>query len=83
MIDPYFFGIPGMTELLYDICRWLFEEEDVEVVGGATTNHYCLDQQAFMEAISVATTTIVQTSVVATTIAQASATVGQGRPSNL
>ena len=36
-----------------------------------------------MEAICVATTTIVQESVVATTVAQASAIVGQGRSSNL
>ena len=28
-----------MTELLSDICRWLVEEENAEVVGGATTNH--------------------------------------------
>ena len=34
------------------------------------------DQQALMEAISTATATIVQASVVATNIAQASATVG-------
>ena len=27
-----------MTELLSDICRWLVEEEDAEVVGEATTN---------------------------------------------
>ena len=36
-----------------------------------------------MEAISVATATIAQVSVVATTIAQASANVGQRGPSNL
>ena len=41
------------------------------------------DQRALMEAIGTATATIAQTSVVATTIAQASATVGQGGPSNL
>ena len=41
------------------------------------------DQQAFMEAISAATATIAQASVVTTPIAQASANVGQGRPSNL
>ena len=41
------------------------------------------DQQAFMEAISAATTTIEQTSIVATTIAQASANVSEGGPSNL
>ena len=36
------------------------------------------DQQAFMEAIGTATTTIAQVSATAATIAQASATVGQG-----
>ena len=41
------------------------------------------DQQAFLEAISAATTTITQASVVGPTIAQASANVGQGGPSNL
>ena len=41
------------------------------------------DQQAFMKVISAATATIVQVSVVATTIAQASANVGQGGSSNL
>ena len=40
------------------------------------------DQQAFMEVISAATATIVQVSIVATTIAQASANVGQGGSSN-
>ena len=29
-----------MTKFLSDICRWLVGEEDVEVVGGATTNHH-------------------------------------------
>ena len=41
------------------------------------------DQRAFMEAIGVATATIAHTSVVATTIAQASAIVRQGGLSNL
>ena len=41
------------------------------------------DQQAFMEAISVTTVTIVQASVAATTIAQASANVDQGGLNNL
>ena len=36
-----------------------------------------------MEAISAATTTIVHASVAVTTIAQVSATMGQGGPSNL
>ena len=29
-----------MDELLFDIGRWLVREEDVNVVGGATTNHH-------------------------------------------
>ena len=29
-----------MTELLFDICRWLIEEEDAKAVGETTTNHY-------------------------------------------
>ena len=29
-----------MTELLSNIRRWLVEEEDVEAVGGATTNRH-------------------------------------------
>ena len=41
------------------------------------------NQQAFIEAISAATATIVQASVVATTVAQASGNVGQGGLSNL
>ena len=41
------------------------------------------DQQVFMEAIGATTTTITQASVATTTIAQASATVGQGGSSNL
>ena len=41
------------------------------------------DQQAFMEAIGVATATISQASAAAATIAQASATTGQGGLSNL
>ena len=42
-----------------------------------------LDQQAFIEAIGIATATIAQESVMVATIAQASITVGQGEPSNL
>ena len=52
--------------------------------GGGRGNNQpplAFDQQAFMEAISAATTTIAQASVVATTIAHASANVGQGGPS--
>ena len=41
------------------------------------------DQQDFIEAIRTTTTTIAQASVVAATIAQASATGSQGGPSNL
>ena len=54
--------------------------------GGGRGNNQpppAFDQQAFMEAISVVTATIVQASVVATTIAQASANVDQGGSSNL
>ena len=53
--------------------------------GGRNNNQPPLtfDQQAFMEAIGAAIATITQASVVATTIAQASATMGQGGPSNL
>ena len=54
--------------------------------GGGRGNNQpppAFDQQAFMEAISAAAATIVQTNVVATTIAQASANVGQGGLSNL
>ena len=54
--------------------------------GGGRGNYQSpstFDQQAFMEAIGVAITTIVQVSVVATTIAQASTNMGQRRPSNL
>ena len=53
--------------------------------GGRGNNQAPLafDQHAFMEAINAATATIVQASVVATIIAQASANVGQGGPSNL
>ena len=54
--------------------------------GGGRNNNplpSAFDQRAFIEAISAATATIAQTSVVAATIAQASATMGQGGPSNL
>ena len=53
--------------------------------GGGWNNNplpSAFDQRAFIEAIGVATATITQASVVAATIAQASATVGQGGPSN-
>ena len=54
--------------------------------GGGWSNNQpplAFDQQAFMEAISAATATIAQASVVATTIAQASANMGLGGLSNL
>ena len=53
--------------------------------GGWGYNRMSLsfDQQAFIEAIGTGTATIAQASDVATTIAQASATVGQGGSSNL
>ena len=54
--------------------------------GGGQGNNQMpstFDQQAFMEAIGTAIATIAQASAMATTIAQASATVGQGGLSNL
>ena len=36
----YHSWIPCNTLLLSDICRWLVEEEDVKVVGGATTHDH-------------------------------------------
>ena len=54
--------------------------------GGGRGNNQppsAFDQQAFIKVISVATATTMHASVVATTIAQASANVGQGGPSNL
>ena len=54
--------------------------------GGGQGNNQsppAFDQQAFMEAIRTVIATIAQASIVATTIAQASANVGQGGPSNL
>ena len=74
-----------MTELLYNVCRWLVGEEDAKAVGGVTTNQppTAFDQRAFMETIGVVTATIAWESNVATTIAQTSATVGQGGSSNL
>ena len=55
-------------------------------IGGGRGNNQpppAFDQQAFMEAIGTTTATIARASVVATTIALASATVGQGGSSNL
>ena len=40
ILDPYFFGILCKTKFLFDIGRWLVKEEDVEAVGGTTTNHH-------------------------------------------
>ena len=54
--------------------------------GGGQGNNQpppAFDQQAFIEAIGTTTIIIAQTSVVVATIAQASATVGQGGSSNL
>ena len=53
--------------------------------GGQGNNRMppAFDQQASMEAIGTVTATIAQASVVATTIAQASTTVGQRGSSNL
>ena len=54
--------------------------------GGGWDNNQpplAFDQQAFLVAISAATATIAQPSVVGPTIAYASANVGQGGPSNL
>ena len=53
--------------------------------GGPGNNRMspAFDQQVFMEAIGATTTTITHASVAATTIAQASAMVGQGGSSNL
>ena len=54
--------------------------------GGGQNNNQLLpafNQLAFMEVIGVATATIEQASVVATTVAQTGGTVGQGEPSNL
>ena len=53
--------------------------------GGRNNNPLAstFDQRAFIKAIGTATATIAQVSVVATTMAQARATVSQGGPSNL
>ena len=54
--------------------------------GGGRGNNQpppAFNQQAFMEAIGATTTTIAQASVMAATIAQAIATMGQGGSSNL
>ena len=57
-----------MIELLFNICRWLVGEGDVETMGGATTNHRPLTNEP-LEAIGTETTTVEHVSVVATTIA--------------
>ena len=54
--------------------------------GGGRNNNQpppAFDQRAFMDTIGAAIAIIVQASVVATTIAQANATVNQGGSSNL
>ena len=49
--------------LLFDICRWQVEEGDVEVAHKAIANHHLFFyQQAFVEAMGVATATITQAS---------------------
>ena len=77
----YHSWIPCNTLLLFDIFRWLVDEEDAEAVGGATTHYH--QPLTNIEAISDATATIAHASVVATTIAQASAIGSQGGSSNL
>ena len=54
--------------------------------GGGQGNNQpppAFDQQAFIEAIGITTTTIVRSRAMVVTITQASATVGQGGSSNL
>ena len=73
-----------MTELLSDTCRWLVKEEDAEAVGGETTNrHWPLTNEPSWRLLVLPLLPLRSRSVVATTIARASATVGQGGPSNL
>ena len=56
------------------MCRWQVEVKDVEVVHKVSVRHHLFFyQQAFVEAVGVATTAI----------AQASAVGSQGGPSNL
>ena len=52
-------------------------------MGQQQTTTFTFDQQAFMEAIGIATATIVEASNVVATIAHASATGGRGGSSNL
>ena len=67
-------GIQCETKFLSDLCRWLVEEEDIEAVGRDNNQPPpAFDQQAFIEAIGV----------IVATIAQTSATGGQGGTSNL
>ena len=59
---------------LFDICRWQVKEGDAGVAHEAIADHHLFFyQQAFIEAMGAA----------AAAIAQASATRGQGGPSNL
>ena len=57
----------------FDICRWLVEDEDVEGVHETGQAPPVFDQQAFVEAVGIAATSIAQSSVAGS----------QGGPSNL
>ena len=66
--------------LPFDICRWLVEEEDEEVVHKGTVQAPpvfdqppAFDQQAFAEAVGIATAATAQASIASS----------QGGPSNL
>ena len=59
------------------------KEEYIEVVPRTIVSHHVFDPHAFIEAIGAAVVIIVQTSIMAATIAQTSATVDQGGTSNL
>ena len=57
----------------FDMCRWLVEGKDVEVVHEVLAKHHqCLTKQVFAEAVEIA----------ATAIAKASAAGSHGGPSN-
>ena len=68
------------------MCRWKVEEEDVEDLDGAITNHHrpLINKPSWrLLVMQLLHSTIAQTSVVVTAIAHASTNVGQGGPSNL